>query len=340
MAAADEVAIDPGPIRLSTLKDIAVRAAVAWSDRRASSKGAALALYTLFSLAPTLLLVTAMAGFFFNAHEVRDQLINEVRVLVGDQGASAITTLLDATQEKSASLITAIISLVVVLVSATTAFGELKNSLDDLWQLPPAKGNGVWLMIRERFLALGVLLVLTVLLLFLLVASTLIAALQHFWGQYWQHAVLAESAALASTVLAFVIIVVLFSAIYKLLPNTPIAWRDVLPGALFTAVLFTIGKAGIGLYLTHGGVSTAYGAAGSFIALILWVYYSAQIFFYGALLTHEWTFTLGSRRLGPRQVARVEYVEIDSSGKVVSTFSVHTGVAPSLATPVDNPREG
>jgi membrane protein len=166
--------------------------------------------------------------------------------------------------------------------------------------------------------SLGLLLVLALLLLFSLVISALVTALQALSASYWQHQVLAESVSLLSASIAFVIIVALFASIYKLLPNTPIAWRDVLPGALFTAVLFTIGKGGIGFYLGHGGVSSAYGAAGSFVALILWVYYSAQIFFYGALLTHEWTYTLGSRRFGPRQVARIEYLEVPNTGSATA----------------------
>ncbi len=311
--------IEPAPISLAALKDLAVRAAFEWSARNASSKGAALALYTLFSLAPILLLVTAVAGIFFSESTVRSQLVEQVRVLVGDQGAAAVVTLLNATQKQSTNVIAAIVSFAIVLVSATTAFAELKSSLDDLWQLPPSHGNSFWIMARERFVSLGLLLVLALLLLFSLVISALVAALQSIWAGYWQHQVLAETVALLSASIAFVIIVVLFASIYKLLPNTLIAWRDVLPGALFTAVLFTVGKGGIGFYLGHGGVSSAYGAAGSFVALILWVYYSAQIFFYGALLTHEWTYTLGSRRFGPRQVARIEYLEVPNSAGVSST---------------------
>lgn len=302
-----------GPIHFSTLKDIGVRAAMEWSERRASSKGAALALYTLFSLAPMLLLVTAVSGFFFSEQTVRQQLVDQVRVLVGDQSASAVSVLLSSTQKTSNNVIAASISFVVVLVSATTAIGELKNSLDDLWQLPPVRGSSVWLMVRERFISLGLLLVLSVLLILSLAISAVIGAAQAMLGAHWQHAVFAESVALATEVLAFFLIVGLFAAIYKLLPSTTIAWRDVFPGALFTAVLFTLGKLGIGFYLTHGGVSSAYGAAASFIALILWVYYSAQIFFYGALITHEWSYSVGSRRFVPRHVAKVQYTEVPSS---------------------------
>ena len=327
---------EPAPISLTALKDIGLRAARQWSARNASSKGAALALYTLFSLAPILLLVTAVAGLFFTESTVRSQLVEQVRVLVGDQGAAAVVTLLNATQKKSTNLMAAAISFGIVLVSATTAFAELKSSLDDLWQLPPSHGNSFWIMARERFVSLGLLLVLVLLLLFSLVISALVAALQALWGSYWQHQVLAETVALGSALVAFIIIVALFASIYKLLPNTPIAWRDVMPGALFTAMLFTVGKAGIGFYLGHGGVSSAYGAAGSFVALILWVYYSAQIFFYGALLTHEWTFTLGSRRFGPRQVAHVDYIEVanTTSAAAVAVAGVTTDSAKTDSVPV------
>ena len=298
-----------GPIHFKTLKDIGVRAAVQWADRRASSRGAALALYTLFSMAPMLLLVTAVSGFFFSEHTVRQQLVDQVRVLVGDQSAAAISTLLNATQNASTNIVAAVVSFGVVLISATTAIGELKNSLDELWQLPPVRGNSIWLMARERIVSLGLLLILSLLLLASLVISAVLGTAQAMLGAHWQHAVFAESVSLATAVIAFVLIVALFAAIYKLLPATQIAWGDVIPGALFTGVLFTLGKLGIGFYLSHGGVSSAYGAAGSFIALILWVYYSAQIFFYGALITHEWSYTVGSRRFNPRLVARVQYLE-------------------------------
>jgi membrane protein len=300
------------PITLTALRHVAVDSAFAWSDRRASSKGAALALYTLFSLAPILLLVTAAARVFFGPSTVREQMIAQIRDLVGDQGAAAVSTILSSAPPTSSNVTAAAISFAIVLISATTAFAELKTSLDDLWQLPPSKGNGIWLLVRERFLSLGLLLVLALLMLVSLAVAAVIAALQSAWGTFWGHTFIAETAVVFSEIFSFLIIVVLFSAIYKLLPDTAIAWRDVVPGAVFTAILFTLGKAAIGLYLGHGGVTTGYGAAGSFVALILWVYYSAQIFFYGALFTHEWTFRLGSRWNQPRQEARVTYVDVQS----------------------------
>jgi membrane protein len=300
-------------VRLSTLKRIAVAAANGWVDHRASSRGAALALYTLFSLAPILFLVTTIAGLFFGQHLVRQQIVDQVRMLVGDQGANAVVSLLSTSHQRSAGEIAAWISFGILMVSATTAFSELKDSLDELWELPPSSGNSIWIWIRERLISFGVLLVLALLLLISLAVSAILGALDKLWGAYWTQSVTAEVATVSTEIIGFAVIVALFATIYKMLPNTPIAWRDVLPGALLTAVLFTIGKAMIGYYLGHGGVSSAYGAAGSFIALVLWVYYSSQIFFYGALLTYEWTFTLGSRRGLPRQKARLDYVQVEPS---------------------------
>lgn len=301
----------PNPVvRLATLKHIALNAANSWLDHRASSRGAALALYTLFSLAPMLFLVTTVAALFYGERLVQQQVIDQVRMLVGDQGANAVRALLTTARQSTTGVVAAWVSFGIVLISATTAFIELKDSLDELWELPPTKGNTVWIWLHERLISFGILLVLTLLLLVSLAASAVLASLDRIWGDYWAQSAAAEFATILSQVFGFAIIVALFAAIYKLLPNTLIAWRDVFPGALVTAALFTIGKGLIGYYLSHGGVSSAYGAAGSFIALVLWVYYSSQIFFYGALLTYEWTFTLGSRRGMSRRKAHLDYVEV------------------------------
>jgi len=295
------------------LKHIAVNAAKSWVDHRASSRGAALALYSLFSLAPTLLLVTRFARLFFGENSVRAEIMAQARTLVGDQGAAVVLSLLAKGEQHAQSGIATWVSFGVVLASATTAFAELKDTLDELWQLPPRVGNSIWIWVHERFISIGVLLVLALMLLFSLVASAVLASIDKLLGAEFAQSVTIEAATIASEVFGFAVLVALFASIYKLLPNTQIRWLDVFPGALLTALLFTIGKALIGYYLGHGGVSSGFGAAGSFVALILWVYYSAQIFLYGALLTYEWTFILGSRRSRVRQKARLEYVEVAAS---------------------------
>lgn len=287
-------AVKPPPSYVQALGQVMLSAGQAWLRHRAASKGAALALYTLFSLAPILILVVALASLFFDANDVRQLLQEQIGGLIGTQGGDAIKAILANASLAGNSVTASIISGVVVLVSATSAFAELKDSLDELWEIPPGEGSGIWAMLRERFLSFGLLLVLALMLLASLAVSTALAALGDLWTGADETVKILTM--VVSNGLAFLIVSVLFAAIYKYLPGTPIAWRDVIVGALLTAVLFMLGKVGIGFYLGHGGFSNAYGAAGSIVALITWIYYSAQIFFYGALFTHEYAMKLGSHR--------------------------------------------
>lgn len=275
------------------LAQLARAAAEAWLGRRASSKGAALTLYVLFSLAPMLILVVALASIFFDENAVRTALLTELGGLTGAQGGDALKAIIAGAKRADEGLAASLISGVIVLVTATSAFAELKESLDELWQIPPSEGSGVWLFLKERILSFGLLLVLALMLMMTLAVNAGLAALQGSWvdptdpGKLLQYALAG---------LSMVIVTVIFAFIYKYLPATPIAWGDVIVGAILTAILFMGGKVLIGLYLGHGDFGNAYGAAGSIVALITWIYYSAQIFFFGALFTHEYAMTLGSRR--------------------------------------------
>lgn len=278
---------------LAALPKLAGAAANAWLGRRAASKGAALTLYVLFSLAPMLMLVVALASLIFDEDIVRDAILSQLGALTGAQGGDALKAILAGAKQDSDSVVASIISGVIVLVTATSAFAELKESLDELWQIPPSKGSGVWLFIRERMLSFGLVMVLALMLMISLAINAGLAAFQGSWvdpsdpGKLLQYAFAG---------LSMVIVTVIFAFIYKYLPATPIAWGDVVVGSVMTAILFMGGKVLIGLYLGHGDFSTSYGAAGSIVALITWIYYSAQIFFFGALFTHEYATTLGSRR--------------------------------------------
>ena len=275
------------------LAQLARAAAEAWLGRRASSKGAALTLYVLFSLAPMLILVVALASIFFDENAVRTALLTELGGLTGAQGGDALKAIIAGAKRADEGLAASLISGVIVLVTATSAFAELKESLDELWQIPPSEGSGVWLFLKERILSFGLLLVLALMLMMTLAVNAGLAAMQGSWvdptdpGKLLQYALAG---------LSMVIVTVIFAFIYKYLPATPIAWGDVIVGAILTAILFMGGKVLIGLYLGHGDFGNAYGAAGSIVALITWIYYSAQIFFFGALFTHEYAMTLGSRR--------------------------------------------
>jgi membrane protein len=274
--------------------------ATRWSDHRASSKGAALALYMVFSLAPILVLVIAIAGTFFGEDAVRAQLVGQIRGLTGQQGAEVIQTVLASAQHSNSNAAAAIISAVLLMFSATTAFAELKQSLDDLWDVPKAATTGVWRQVRSRLLSFGLVLVLALFLLISLAVNAGMAALQNSWNSYWVESAFSALALWASEVFSFAVVVMLFAVIFKLLPSVKIRWRDVFPGAVVTAVLFLIGKFFIGLYLGKGSVASSYGAAGSVVALILWIYYSAQIFFFGAAFTRQYAEARDpGRRHGP-----------------------------------------
>ncbi|TFW09972.1 YihY/virulence factor BrkB family protein [Oxalobacteraceae bacterium OM1] len=277
------------------LLHVAIAAGKAWSAHRAASKGAALALYTLFSLAPMLVLVVTIAGFIFGEDTVRNLLIEQMGGLMGQQGADAIQTILAGGEKKSSGgLFAGIISAVLVLVSATTAFTELKDSLDELWEVPKSTSSGLWSLIRERFLSFGLILVLVLMLISTLAVSTALAAVGNVFGGD-ATGLFKIVSQIISNVIAFAVLTGLFAVIFKYMPAAKIDWKDVWVGALITAVLFTIGKFAIGLYVAHADLGSTYGAAGSVVILITWIYYSAQIFFYGSLFTHEYAMTLGSK---------------------------------------------
>jgi membrane protein len=268
-----------------------------WLGHRASSKGAALAFYTLFSLAPILVLVIAVAGFFYGTDAARGQLFNELRGLVGAQGADAIQTVLAGAQNKESGRLATIVATVLLLVGATTVFAELKDSLDEIWDVPPPKDASWWDTVRTRLLSFGLILVLGFLLMVSLVVSAAMAVVENYFGGMYKEASIVIG--WISSCISFLVIATLFGVIYKLLPRIKLSWHDVTIGALGTAAMFTLGKFGIGLYIGNSGAASSFGAAGSLIALLLWVYYSAQIFFLGAEFARQYALQLGSLRHKP-----------------------------------------
>jgi len=280
------------------LRAMLVGAVAQWFADRASSKGAALAFYTLFSLAPILVMVLAIAGAIFGDEAARGAIFHEMTGLVGPAGAEAIQLLLANARNPKAGAIATLAALGLLLIGATTAFGELKDSLDEIWRVPPAHQSGIIAFIRTRLLSFGVILVLAFLLLVSLSVNAALSALEKYLGGFWNDA--ATILLPLSSAVSFAVIASLFAAIYKLLPQTRLSWRDVVIGSIVTAALFVVGKALIGAYLGRSDVVTSYGAASSIIALLLWVYYSAQIFFLGAELTRQYALWFGSLRNQPR----------------------------------------
>ncbi|WP_241122407.1 YihY/virulence factor BrkB family protein [Achromobacter xylosoxidans] len=285
-------------LRPSEIGGLLMDSANQWSTHRASSKGAALALYMVFSLAPMLILVIAVAGAFFGEDAVRSELFSSLRDLTGERGAEVIQTVLASAHESGGGWIAALISIFVLIFSATTAFAELKASLDDLWEVSGNQKGGIQGMVRSRVLSFGLVLVLALFLLISLTVNAALGAARKYYGDLWAASAVATVADWLSSLFSFSVVVALFAVIFKLLPSARISWRDVIPGAIVTAALFLVGKWGIGVYLSRGAAVSAYGAAGSLIALLLWIYYSAQIFFFGAVFTRQFALRSGREANG------------------------------------------
>ena len=274
------------------MRKVIVCSVTEWLEHRASSKGAALAYYTLFSVAPILVLVIAIAGFFYGQAAARGELMAQLQDLLGTQGAEAIQLVLAGAQNHEQGRIATMIAGALLLFGATSVFAELKASLDEIWQVPALKESGAWDMVRTRLLSFGLVLVLAFLLMVSLVISAAMAIMENYWEGHWKDAAVLFS--ILSNLISFAVIACLFAVIYKMLPRVRLSWRDVSIGALGTAFMFALGKYAIGVYIGNSGVASSFGAAGSLVALLLWVYYSAQIFFLGAEFTRQFTLQMGS----------------------------------------------
>jgi len=266
-------------------------AADGWLTHRASSTGAALAFYTIFSLAPVLILSIAIAGFFFGEAAARGEIVDQIGDLVGPRGAELVQSVLQNASHRDAGRIATILSIVTLILGANTALAELKAGLDQTWDVPPERRTGFWYSVRTRLLSVGMILVLGFLMLVSLAISAALAALERLSrGELFINTVLDW----LNSAFGFVLVAALFGTIYKVLPSVKIAWRDVTIGSLVTALLFTAGKFAIGVYLGNSGVASTYGAAGSVVLLLIWVYYSAQILLYGAEFTRAFAYRYGS----------------------------------------------
>jgi membrane protein len=256
--------------------------------------GAALAYYTLFSMAPLLIIVIAVAGLVFGAEAARGEIVAQIQGIIGWEGAIAVQGLLKSAREPAQDMLAALVSLVTLLIGATTVFAELQSALDRIWRVPASvQGNGLWTLLRTRLLSFGLVLGLVFLLLVSLVVSAVIAALGKWSNglfQGWETVL-----HLLTFGVSFAISTLLFAMIYKLMPRASIAWRDVWIGAAVTSLLFEIGKFLIGLYLGKTGVASSFGAAGSLVLLLVWVYFSAQIFLLGAEFTWVFSHEYGSK---------------------------------------------
>jgi len=269
-----------------------------WLAHNASSIGAALAFYTLFAIAPILIIAVALAATVLGEQSAQNHVLTEMRELLGATGVAAVQTLLNSANYEHKSGWAATVGVFTLVVGATSVFSELQKALDLIWQTPPRiRAESAWQFVRTRILSIGMILGVGFLLLVSLIASAALATLGNWLGQFvieWR-----VFLTVFNLVTGFALTTLLFSLIYKYVPRETIAWGDVWVGGLVTAGLFTIGKVLIGLYLGRNAFASTYGAAGSFVVLLLWVYYSAQIFLLGAEFTHIFAYQRGSRRTPP-----------------------------------------
>lgn len=305
-------------------RSLVVKALTAWADDYAPSMGAALSYYTLFSIAPLLLIVLGVAGFFFGEEAVRGELFSQLSGLVGNDGARAIEQMLASASTPKEGVIAAAVGFVVLVVGATTVLGELQNALDRIWRAPALKKTGgIARFARSRLLSVAMILGVAFLLMVSLVMSAVLAALGKWWGAWFVGWELLGH--ILDLVVSFGLMTVLFALIYKIIPRVHIRWPDVWVGAAVTALLFAVGKILIGLYLGKSEVASGFGAAGSLVLFMVWVYYSAQIFLIGAEFTWVYAHEFGSRRdRQPPPKAAVPGVDTTPVGNTM-TSSLETG---------------
>jgi membrane protein len=281
-------------MHLTQIWDLTRKSVEAWVDDYAPSMGAALAYYTLFSIAPLLIIAIAVAGLVFGQEAARGEIVVQIQGLIGREGAIAVQSLLKSANEPAQGIFLTVVSIITLVIGATTVFAELQSDLDRIWRVPaPAKGNDIWILLRTRLLSFGLVLGLGFLLLISLVISAAIAAFGKWWDgvfEGWEALLQAINFGIS-----FAITTLLFALIYKLMPRASIAWRDVWVGAGVTALLFEIGKFLIGLYLGKTSVASGFGAAGSLVVLLVWVYFAAQIFLLGAEFTWVYSHMYGSK---------------------------------------------
>jgi membrane protein len=264
-----------------------------WSEDKASRLAAALAYYTVFSIPPLLIITLAIAGIFLDEEAARGQIVGEISGLVGQDSADAIETMIQNASQPGESVAAAVIGVVVLLFGASGVFGQLHDALNTIWEVEPKPGRGILGTIKDRFLSFTMVLGIAFLLLVSLVISAALAALDEFVV-----GLLPGTEAImqvVSIVISFAVTTLLFALVFKVVPDAEIAWRDVWIGAAITALLFTIGRTLIGLYLGRSETISTYGAAGSLVLILLWVYYSAQILFLGAEFTQVYANKYGSR---------------------------------------------
>lgn len=298
-----------------SLWDLLRKAAAGWKADGCASMGAALAFYSLLSMGPLLVLVILVAGLVIGRDEAETLLMTQLSGLLGDAGAEGVKNVLNAASTREEGLVKTAISFAVLLLGATRVLGELQENLNRIWKAEAPKVKGVWRAVRKKLLSFGLIIVLGL----LLVVSLAVSAAVAFVGDTLLSGAAESMAHVLELAGSLLVTTLLFALTFKFLPSRRIAWGDVFLGAFITAILFGIGKFAIGLYIGKSAVASDFGAAGTLVVAILWVYYSSQIFFFGAEFTRAYSLSVGSKRMeaANSEFASGEQAMIDRAEKIV-----------------------
>lgn len=278
--------------RLMSTGSLLKETATQWSDDEAARLAASLALYTLLSIAPLLVIAVSVAGFVYGDEAARGQISQQLNSIVGPQAGEAIEGLVANANAPRSGIISTVVGVVVVLVGASGVFGELQSALNRIWEVKPKPGRGIRGFLRDRFFSFAMVMGVAFLLLVSLIVSALLAGFTGFFKGYIPFPALWEA---FNTLVSIGVTAALFALIFKLVPDVKVAWRDVWVGGLVTAVAFAIGRVALSWYVGRSATVSPFGAAGSLVALIVWVYYSAQILFMGAEFAQVWASHYGAR---------------------------------------------
>jgi membrane protein len=307
---------------LSEWRQLLVQTASEWSEDKVPRLGAALAFYTALSMAPLLVISLRVAAFFFGDEAAAGEIERQGQAIIGKEGAEALQAMIENADEERSGTIAAALGVITLLFGASGVFGQLQDSLNTIWEVQPRPGRGVWGFLRDRFLSFAMVMGCAFLLLVSLVVSTGLSAAMKFTDHlgddfHWV-------ATLLNFIVSFAVFTGIFALTFKLVPDVKVAWRDVWIGAVITAVLFVIGKFALGLYLGRSSMASSYGVAGSLIVLLVWVYYSAQIVFFGAEFTQVY-----ANRYGTRIVPSSNAIPVTEEARAQQGMPSTSGMSPA-----------
>ncbi|MBL9123739.1 MAG: YihY/virulence factor BrkB family protein [Planctomycetaceae bacterium] len=310
--------------RLRRLRRVLSGAAYEWNEDKAPRMAAALAFYTVFSLAPIVIIAVTVAGMVFGRDAALSEVYQQARLLVGNDGVAAIRLLVEHAPARPTSTTATIVGLATMFFAATGAFTELKDSLNTIWEVQPKPGLGIWEMAQARFLSFALVLIIGFFMVVSLMASAMLAAVSTSLEPYSTGAV----AQFGHRLISFVLIMLLFALIFKVMPDALVSWRDVWLGAATTALLSALGKWLFGLYLGHSSIGAGYGAAGSLVIVVLWTYYSSLILLFGAEITQ-----VQAKLAGEPIIPAAQAVHVTEHTRIQEGRPHHESVVQSLEDP-------